>query len=668
MNLTVKKIKKGVCISALTLSVLVASQVPTSVFASENQETVIGTQKKVESDASKSVVQVSNAKQYEDALKNVEVSTIEITANFSLNHSIEAIPSRDVEIIGNGHSVEMGYSFISGAVTGNAGTLTVKNWNITNLGVNETQVAAFFITPGENWSFNIENVDYSGERFIQAQNSSIQFLGKNKINTSAETAWVRSLVFANDSKYEGVSSTSPAAFSAFYFNGSYVDGSVAGSVKVGENANVSLNIAPEKKENIYPAFFDKIGKVDIDNGATLDIQSAGIALEFLPKTTYKEVPSINVASDATLNIVSRGGLNQPALKLFQEGAQVNAAKGAMINIEGNANSIIEMKQANSQININEADYSFVNKKANSPIFDGQGTLLSLEGVTLNTWGLTGGEYEEEPNESYDKLTLKSIITNGTSTNTVSSNNEAQKNFQTSNYGKISGMGNMQVTETPILNSLHDQDKLVTGVGNVGATINVYADGELLGTTTVASDGKWSLSIDPLVEGTVVEASQVIDGKESQKVSQTVSHLSNETMNSFKYGYWENFGLVLEGSIEKADLDLSNKDNVQKTIQFVDESNTIVKEVSAVNHDWYNPNVFSGYQVILDNATLDSLEAGKYKVVVSLTVGEISVTQDLNVSTARFVGHTIFDNIEEKSVGTHTIKPLNEAGVGYILVK
>src|SRR5207249_1413425 len=56
---------------------------------------------------------------------------------------------------------------------------------------------------------------------------------------------------------------------------------------------------------------------------------------------------------------------------------------------------------------------------------------------------------------------------------------------------------------------------VSGSGVVGALVSVVIDGTVVGTATVAADGKWSLALDvPLSTGQIVQASQAVGGVSS----------------------------------------------------------------------------------------------------------------------------------------------------------
>lgn len=230
-----------------------------------------------------------------------------------------------------------------------------------------------------------------------------------------------------------------------------------------------------------------------------------------------------------------------------------------------------------------------------------------------------------------------------------------------------------IIPAPVLNVVNDRDKQLTGLGEPGATINAFVNGQLLGTTTVGEDKRWTMTINPQVEGTVIDVVQIIDGNESQKVTQTVTHLAAETVNFFKLGYWQPYGLILEGSIDNADFDLTNNDTVTKTINLVDEAGQIVKTFSAQNTDWYNNGVFNGYQGILESDVLNTLNSGKYKVTISLkTTTGIDVTQDLNVGkSTRTIGeyHPNFNEIESNDIGNgKTLSLINTDGIGYLVIQ
>lgn len=605
---------------------------------------------------SQNSVDVSTSEEFETALKDVTVDAISIQSNFSLDKSINNIPARNLTIEGNNHQLNFDNKHIDGA-NGEVANLSVNNLEIT---AKEVDAGYFFHAAQENWTLNASNIKFQGKRFVEMPNGKLVFSGTNDISTTAENAWIRHVEFTENSIYNSKAATAGASFSAFYFNGHDVNG----TVNINKNAKVNVDLSPDGK-NIYPVFFDKVAQINIKDGGLLDIKTPGKAFKFNAHN-FENTAEINVSNNASLKVNSSGISNDPVIDYNDKGAQLNVSNNSNIDIQGNTKNLMTTNK-DSSINISDSNYNFTNHQVDSHIFDAKDTIFSLNGVTLSTWTKTGGDYEREPEESYDKLNLQSVLSKNESTLTTSTNPEAQKNFQMGNYGRISGEFEKENNvDSPVLNVVNDKDTQLTGFGTPGATVNIYSDGQLLGTTTVDADGRWTLPLEnSLKEGTKVEASQVINGEESEKVSQIVSHLSSETVNFFKYGYLQSYGLILEGSIDNGDLDLSNKDGIKKTINLVNEAGDIVQSSEVANTDWYNPGVFNGYQAMLTNEMLATVKEGSYKLTVTLTVGDFTETQDLNVSNARYVGHTIFDQIEALNTGTNTVKTVNKGGIGYL---
>lgn len=647
-------IKKSGYIGALSLTLcggVLASVAYSSTIVSADSIEQLNTIKE-------KIQEVSTAAEFEAALKDVTVTKVSLKADFSLERHISHIPARDLIIEGNGHQISFGNNHIEGA-TGAIATLTVNNLKAS---AKEVDAGYFFYAAHENWSMNVNDVKFQGKRFVEMPNGKLVFSGTNDISTTAENAWVRHVEFLEDSVYNSKAATGHSSFSAFYFNGHDING----TVNINKNAKVNIDLSPDGN-NGYPVFFDRVSQINIKDGAVLDIKTPGKAFKF-NSYSFEETATINVSNGSSLKVTSAGINSDPVIDYNDKGAKLEVSNNSDIDIKGSSKRLFTTNKG-SVIDIKNSNYNFENHKTNSYIFDSKNTTFSLNEVSLNTWTKTGGDYERESDESYDKLNLQSILSGYESSLTSSTNPEAQNNFQMSNYGRISGDFEKQNNvETPIVNVINDKDTQLTGFGISGATVNVYKDGKLFGTTTVDGDGRWVLSLEaPLKEGVVVEASQVIEGEESKKVSQIVSHLSSETVNFFKYGYLQSYGLILEGSIDNGDLDLTNSTFVKKTLHIVDGNGEDILSSDLANHDWYNPGVFNGYQAILTNETLATLKDGEYKLKVTLSTGDFTETQDLNVSNARYVGHTVFDEIEALNTGTKTVKTINKKGIGYLKI-
>ncbi|MCZ7283313.1 hypothetical protein, partial [Salmonella enterica] len=91
-------------------------------------------------------------------------------------------------------------------------------------------------------------------------------------------------------------------------------------------------------------------------------------------------------------------------------------------------------------------------------------------------------------------------------------------------------------------------------------------------------------------------------------------LDAKTVNMFALGYWQDYGMILEGLIDNKEWDLSNTDNIHKFINLIAENGDTALKVDAANTNWFgDPSRFNGYQAILTNESLASLPEGKYKV-------------------------------------------------------
>ncbi|MFB8449736.1 hypothetical protein ACFC3Z_11695 [Enterococcus thailandicus] len=138
----------------------------------------------------------------------------------------------------------------------------------------------------------------------------------------------------------------------------------------------------------------------------------------------------------------------------------------------------------------------------------------------------------------------------------------------------------------------------------------------------------------------------------------VKHLDVETVNHFKLGYWQSYGLILEGSIDNADYDLTNPDNVHKVISLYSSSNTEVLSVNCENTDWYNTEVCNGYQSIITKDALAQLPSGIYKLVISMSIGDHYDSEDLDVTSESGQNpdpnyHTIFEEIGSTTLPSNT---------------
>lgn len=512
---------------------------------------------------------------------------------------------------------------------------------------------------------NFENVSYTGPQMIYNQHGYVSFKGTNSINIKDvdsvspvnEFAQVGGVTIAGkfDLKHE------KNVLSTFSFNGGNIgvpylvidnDAQVTISNEddcVFNNANDSLDLIVKPNANVTINSASDL--TDVNGFGDLTVQSnASLTINRQngehPTEATVDIDRLLEVNEGASFVVNHGELG--------EGDALSFAKDSVVEFNGPKKVELISKVGNLATNFPDA-----------------GT-MKIQAEKISGWETSTTETPDfMVNESIDAMLG---MDGGKIGHVVYSNiPDLQSKMTYNDPYKLTIETPEVVVPVPVLNVVNDKDKQLTGLGEPGATINAYVNGQLLGTATVGQDSRWTMNINSQAEGTVIDVIQVIDGNESSKVSQTVSHLAAETVNFFKLGYWQPYGLVLEGSIDNADFDLTNKDTITKTLNLVNENDEIVKTFNCSNIDWYNAGVFNGYQGILDNEVLNTLDAGQYKLSITLqTTDGVDVTQDLNVgNTTRTIGdyHPNFNEIESNDIGNgKNLSLINTGGIGYLVIK
>ncbi|MDN3185243.1 putative mucin/carbohydrate-binding domain-containing protein [Enterococcus faecalis] len=141
-------------------------------------------------------------------------------------------------------------------------------------------------------------------------------------------------------------------------------------------------------------------------------------------------------------------------------------------------------------------------------------------------------------------------------------------------------------------------------------------------------------------------------------------------HSFKRGYWKEYGLILNGQVEVDGMDMGNKNAVSKTLDLLNEKGEVTVSVPTVNTDWYSPGEYAGYQAILSEKVFSTVGSGEYKLQMSVTVGDETVTIPYMIEA---VGYGIQDyqdtflSISTNNVGIKTIEPMSRDGQAVLKV-
>lgn len=634
--------------------------------------------------AERTIAEVSTFDEFKSAAENVNISEIQVNASFELKSTIK-LAQRDLVIQGNSDKGVIlnssRFSLQEGSLITKQNTLKLKNLKVVAMkNINSVP----FVDTVNNWNLEIDTIDYDGLLLANVANGKISFDGTNKVHTEFENAKVRELIFAKGSRYDGVAADH-SKYPAFRFNGNLVNGKASGTVDIQETAVVNLNVSPnfDADSYYYPEFDDKVYKIDVKEDASLTIESAGTAIQFRSRLGYVEAPSFNVYSNASVKINSQGGGAAPAINL-DEPSTLNVHPNATFDVVGNSIKGVISAAGDTRITFDSPKfYNIQNRKERGFVFqNARKTIFIINNSDVNVWGKTGGDYLRDPDEAWKAVSLETLINDTTSSKTTSTSAELQQKFQTNQYGKISGGLSQPTYICPTLNPINDQDTMLTGTGNANLVIEAYVGERKIGETTVGADGRWNIHLTELLaEGKTVTIIQK-DGDlvTCEPVEQIVSHLAAETVNFFKLGYWQEYGIVLEGSIDNADWDLSNSESIHKTIDVLDSNGGTRFQAEVVaNTDWYQPGKYSGFQAIITGDQLMSLEAGEYKLQVGIQIDGTNVNEknDFNTknttkltSNTRYPGvyHQIYDEIETRDYGTKSVKTVAKGNVAYLIIE
>ncbi|MBC1290936.1 immunoglobulin-like domain-containing protein [Listeria booriae] len=415
------------------------------------------------------------------ALNDATVENISIEADIAFSEDIQ-LNWRNVTINGNadkGVIIDAKQYTIRAKQVYTDNNRTLKIENMKALGMRASDFK--FIDASRGWDVAFHNIDYNGSKLVKASNGTVSFDGQNKVKTLYENADVRHLVFKENSQYNGIAADG-AKRAAFDFDGDYVDGKAIGKVRVESGADVSIVIAPQDTAGLYyfPAFDGKVYDINVAESAALKIDASGTALSFAARGAYYSTPTVNVRKDAKVEFASRGGGEYPAINL-EEASVINIHPGATFAATGNSVKGVITSVDGSRITLdNPKAYEIKNKKSHSPLFyDTKNTLFAIKEASVMTWTKTGGEYDREADNAWEKNTTTTTIEGSSSKNTESTDVDLEASFQMFQYGKISGVGKASSNEKPVINA---EDKTIK-VGDTfdpkeGVTAHDAEDGNL----------------------------------------------------------------------------------------------------------------------------------------------------------------------------------------------
>lgn len=229
-----------------------------------------------------------------------------------------------------------------------------------------------------------------------------------------------------------------------------------------------------------------------------------------------------------------------------------------------------------------------------------------------------------------------------------------------------------VVEAPKVSPVTNRDQQITGEGEPGATIIVKVKNQEIAKGKVDESGKFVIGIDKQKVGTVISVTQVVDGKESLATEIKVTHQAVKANHIFKKGYWEPYGLVLNGQVKIENSNMTSEASVTKHLELVDKEGKIAKRIKAVNTNWYDLIQYDGYQVILSEKILSQVVDGDYQLQVNVTIGDNDpVVVPIMTNSQELFGiqdyKDEFLSIPNNNIGIRTVETFSKDGIANLRI-
>ncbi|PEM05463.1 hypothetical protein CN602_03420 [Bacillus cereus] len=293
-------------------------------------------------------VDVYDDQTFREALNDENVSKINITDNFTLDHPSYGFinyPVRpDLVIEGNGHTVDFrGMCGIFTATVANKMNLTIQNINI--LGSNWYGPFRMDAPANSNTAFiRYENMSYIGPQLTCSYNADVIFAGKLNVQSVEKYTSLdgQSIPSTGTDTQQNVEATNVKFLEGTHYTGSTKKSAVfglfnGGTVDVGKDAIIDVSASDTGGENPQAVIVTQ-GQFIIHDGAKVNVNTAstsnrgGIRVEGTKS-------GITVKQNAELNINTKGNLDYNALYLGTS-ANLEVADSAKLTVksENTANS------------------------------------------------------------------------------------------------------------------------------------------------------------------------------------------------------------------------------------------------------------------------------------------------------------------------------------------
>jgi hypothetical protein len=460
-----------------------------SVTAEQTSEAVTAT----------SEATVSTWAQLQTALMDNNVTDISLAADITLGAT--TIPTGlNKTIHGNGHTINANFNQIKLGAAGAVGKM--ENVKLTN-----TDIYGLFWSDAKNVTVTYKDVDHSGRQMIYLPYGELILDGKVSSYVTVEEIFQgNKMTVLPGATVDFESTPASRALSPVLLM------STDSRLTVGKDAH--LNIVSNAANIWGPANSSLVnnGHMNLESKRNQAINlSTGSTMQFNTGSTFKAISGDTV---------------EEAVEATSGSIIVNS--GATFEVESNGvqGSIIT---GNQLVFANGSSFSITNHNRSGAVFGSYAkptnvTIESAEGV--QTWN-RGVLISQQPSFNYSgplsaNFNIDGYLSGVTQTGLTSNNASFQNTFRTGNTGKIVGgsFAKVEIGSTTI-DELTTESTTVTGTGEPNARVEIKANGTVIGSGTINSEGKYSVAIPKQAANTVVTAQATLQNLTSNVASTTV---------------------------------------------------------------------------------------------------------------------------------------------------
>ncbi len=418
-----------------------------------------------------------DAASFQAALKAPNIHSILVTQDFKMNKTAKKIPKRDLEINMDGHTINL-TKYLTSDSSSSDTAITFKNGSI------KTDSYLLYVPKKASWNINVENMQITGQQFIKAPSSTLNFSGNNTIATKRANAEINHVNFLSG-EYVGSSSNTGTLVTSSYPVFNFNDGSPDGVVNVENGAVVKIAGA----SSTYTPFYNNVARIQVKEGGSLDILSNTAAIRPVNKN-YSTDPGVFVDKGGNLNLTRQGK------------SSTKSTKG-----------VIEAKRNDYSVVLN-GDYDIRNN-SNGKIFGGKVFNLNIGSTGVYAWG-RGSNFEATPELGWLNASVSGIVNSGVANILVADPEEIATKLKTKTTGRLaSDADDTDVDYKLSADEYTDGNDQITGTYGADIdTLKLFVDG-----TDVTSKVKITL------------------GEDGNYTIENVSSLKLKTSNEiFVYGY------------------------------------------------------------------------------------------------------------------------------------